>query len=84
MAVLNSLIIVFQNYFPDEEDYDSLFHQFYEWLNDDDKNMIFVPIHGRWMDLCNSQEVSIDEVCQYWCEHIKLDIHDGEGFVIKQ
>jgi len=86
MGVLNSLDIVFKNYFPDEENYDSLFHQFYEWLNDDEKNMMFVPAAGNmgfYLDLCNTTTIDISAICEYWCEHIKLDIHNGEGFVIK-
>jgi len=81
---MNNLDVVFKNYFPDEEDYDSLFHQFYEWLNDDEKNMMFAPIgdHSMWLDLCNNKALDITEVCEYWCS-LKLNLLDGtEGFVI--
>lgn len=86
MGQLKAIDIIFRNYFPDEEDYDSLFHQFYEWLNDDEKNMMFIPARkeGYYYDLCNDETISLDNVCEYWVRHIKLDIHDGEGFVIKQ
>ncbi len=86
MGVFKNLDIVLKNEFPDEEDYDSLFYQFYEWLNDDEKNMIFIPARkdGYYYDLCNDETVTINTVCEYWCQHIKKGMHNGEGFVIKQ
>lgn len=86
MGQIKNLDIVFRNYFPNEDDYDSLFHEFYEWLNDDEKNMMFVPSvsNNTYLDLCNNEKIDVSEVCSYWCKHIKLDIHDGEGFVINQ
>jgi len=71
MSVMNSIDLVFQEEFPDQEDHDSLFHQFYEWLNDDDKNMMFMSSHdiGFYYDLCNDERVTIEYVCRFWSQH---------------
>ena len=84
MGTMKSIMTVLQNYFPKEDDYDKLFIEFYEWLNDEKRNMMFVVTNkpGIYLDLCNNKAIHVDEVAEYWCKHIKLDIHDGEGFVI--
>jgi hypothetical protein len=85
MGVFGELDIVFRNYFPDEKDYDKLLNKFYKWLNNEDENMIFVSgKQGYFYDLCNNEKASLITAVEYWCKHIKLGIHDGEGFVIKQ
>lgn len=84
MGTMNSIMLVLQNYFPKEDDYDKLFIEFYEWLNDEKRNMMFVPARkpGYYYDLCNEETVSVDNACEYWCK-LKLNLHDGtEGFVI--
>jgi len=86
MGQFSNLDLVFKTWFPEETDYDRFFIEFYEWLNDDKKNMIFTPARkqGYYYDLCNEETVSLSNVAEYWCEHIKLNIHNGEGFVINQ
>lgn len=83
MGQFKNIFVELQNYFPEEDDYDKLFHEFYEWLNESD---MFVPSNkiGIYLDLCNNEQIAIDQVCAWWCRHIKLNIHNGEGFVINQ
>jgi hypothetical protein len=85
MGIFKNIDTVFKNHFREEEyDYDKLFHEFYEWLNYDEKNMMFVPSTkiGYYLNLCDNEETSIDNVCEYWVLHVKKGIHNGEGFVI--
>ena len=84
MGVMKSILIELQNHFPEENDYNKLFFEFSKWLDDHDKNQIYVEsaIPGIYLDLCNSSKVNIDQICDYWCQHIKKGIHNGEGFVI--
>ena len=89
MGLYKNIYIVLENEFPNEKEEDSyykLFQEFYDWLFDLDRNEIFVVSDriGYFLDLCNDKAVTMDEVCEYWCQHIKKGIHNGEGFVINE
>jgi len=86
MGIFNDIDLVLQNEFPNNNNHAELLSEFYAWLDDEEKNMVFAPIGDPciWFDLCNNKRVDISEVLEYWCQHIKKGIHNEEGFVIKQ
>ena len=84
MGKIKDISIVLHNEFPDNDNQDKLLDEFYSWVKNE--NMIFEPIMMKtdcFADLCNNQIVNTITVLEYWCQHIKKGIHNGEGFVIK-
>jgi len=69
MGVFNSIDLVLQNEFPDNNNHAELLNEFYAWLDNEEKNMIFVYSDkpGILLDLCNSEAISISSCLEYWC-----------------
>ena len=87
-AMMKNIFIELQNRYPNDTDHGAIFKEFTNWLTDEDNPAggVFVPDKkkiGVYLDLCNSKRVTTDEILSYWCDHIKDNIHNGEGFVIK-
>ncbi len=86
---MKNIFIELQNRYPDRCDYSIIFQEFTDWLFDKDNpgGGIFVPDKkkiGVYLDLCNNERVTTDEVLSYWLDNVKDNIHNGEGFVINQ
>lgn len=85
MGIFKAFDIILRNEFPDNTNHSELLAEFYAWMDDETKNAIFVYSNDSrvYLDLCNNERVMIDTILEYWAQHIKKGIHNGEGFVIK-
>ena len=80
MGQMKNISIILQNKYPDAKDHDKIFTEFMVWLNDDEKNMMFVTSYrpGVYLDLCNNIDITLEDVFEYWMDNVRDDSNNTE------